>query len=123
VIHEFLNKGTDVMTLLYLNSDEMGRGDSDLGRRLLIVFLENLANSNTSIDLVGCLNSGVSLTTQDGPELDALRLLEKKGAKIASCGTCLDHLNIRDDLKIGIIGNMEMTVDVMGSADRVIAPC
>jgi selenium metabolism protein YedF len=113
----------DIVTLLYLNSDEMGRGDRELGRRLLVAFLEKLADSLQVVDLVGCVNSAVRLTTNEGPALEALRRLESRGAKIASCGTCLEHMNLSDELKIGMVGNMEMTVEVMGSADRVIRPC
>jgi selenium metabolism protein YedF len=110
------------MTLLYLSSDQMGQGDSTLGRKLLAVYLEKLAASDVQIDLIGCLNDGVRLTTEGSPVLDSLKALEARGARIASCGTCLDHLGIRDKLAIGEVGNMDMTVEVLATADRVIRP-
>jgi hypothetical protein len=51
-----------------------------------------------------------------------LRALEKKGARIATCGTCLDHLQRRDKLLIGLVGTMDMTIQVMATADRIIRP-
>lgn len=111
------------MTLLYLNSDEMGRGDAALGRKLLLVFLRELAASGVPVDVVGCVNGGAVLTQEGSEALPSLRELEKRGARIATCGTCLDHLGIRDTLALGEVGNMAGTVAVMGSADRVIRPC
>ncbi len=112
------------MTFLYLNSDTMGNGqDKELGQKLLVLFLEKLAASKVTVDMIGCLNGGVFLTTCEGPALESLRLLQGRGAHIASCGTCLDHLGLRDSLKIGEVGAMEMTVQIMATADRVLQPC
>ncbi len=110
------------MTLLYLASDQMGQGDPALGRKLLATYLEKLAASEVQIDLVGCLNDGVRLTSEGSPVLESLKALEARGARIASCGTCLDHLGIREELAIGEVGNMDMTVEVLATAERVIRP-
>jgi selenium metabolism protein YedF len=108
------------MTFLYLNSDQMGTGDPELGRKLLIIFLEKLAASDAHIDMVGCVNNGINLTTDGSPVIDSLRLLEEKGARIASCGTCLDHFQRREKLIIGVVGTMDQTVQIMTTADRII---
>jgi len=111
------------MTFLYLNSDRMGTGDPALGRRLLEMFLDELARSAVPVDLIGCVNDGIRLTTEGSTVLDSLRELASRGARIASCGTCLDHLGLRDQLRIGEVGNMAMTVQVLATADRVLRPC
>ncbi len=108
------------MTFLYLNSDKMGSGDPVLGSSLMHSFLKNLATSDVAVDLVGCVNDGVLLTSQGSESLEHLQALEAKGATIATCGTCLEHLGIKDKLAIGMVGNMEQTVQVMGTADRII---
>jgi len=108
------------MTLLYLNSDMMGIGDPQLGRKLLKLFLNKLAESDTKIDVVGCVNAGVLLTSEGSEVLDSLKKLEDKGTQIATCGTCLDHLNLHDKLQIGEVGTMDQTVQVMATADRII---
>jgi hypothetical protein len=111
------------MNFLYLSSDKMGEGDAELGRKLLVVFLEKLADSDVVVDVVGCVNSGILLTTTpDGPALPALQKLATRGARIVSCGTCLDHLNRRELLQIGDVGGMDGTVQIMATADRVIRP-
>ena len=111
------------MTFLYLNADAMGRGNKKLGRKLLVTFLEKLAASDVQIDLVGCVNGAVRLTTRPGPALESLEALAAKGARIATCSTCLDHLGLRDKLRIGEVGTMDDTVRVMAMAERVIRPC
>lgn len=110
------------MNFLYLNSDRMGEGDPELGRRLLRSFLSELAKSDVRIDVVGCVNFGVNLTTEGSDTLDALRELERRGARVASCGTCLDHYGLRAKLSIGEVGSMAATVQMMATADRVIRP-
>ena len=108
------------MTFLYLNSDKMGDGDSALGSKLMLAFLKNLAASDTPVDLVGCVNDGIRLTSRDSEALPYLQELESRGAQIATCGTCLDHMGLQDRLAIGVVGNMEQTVQVMASADKII---
>jgi selenium metabolism protein YedF len=108
------------MVFLYLNSDQMGKGDEDLGRILLEKYLEKLANSDENIDLIGCVNSGINLTTKGSQVIDSLKRLEKKGTRIASCGTCLDHYNKRNELLIGEIGSMDQTVQIMAQATKII---
>ncbi|MBL7052988.1 MAG: sulfurtransferase-like selenium metabolism protein YedF [Candidatus Marinimicrobia bacterium] len=110
------------MTFLCLNSDKMGEGDQELGKKLLVSFLKNLAKSDIQIDIIGCVNSGVFLTTAENPALKHLRTLEEKGAQIASCITCLEHYNLKNNLLIGGIGTMEQSVQMMATADRVIKP-
>jgi hypothetical protein len=112
------------MTFLYLNSDRMGSGpDEELGQRLLVLFLRKLVEAQIPVDLVGCSNGAVLLATREGPALAILKQLKARGARIAVCSTCLDHLGLRDSLMVGEPGNMDTMVQVMASADRVISPC
>lgn len=108
------------MTFLYLNKDTMGFGDPELGKQLLISFLKNLAGSDLKIDMIGCVNSGINLTTEDGEALELLKALESKGTIIATCGTCLDYHKKKDQLRIGVVGSMPQTVEIMGKADKII---
>jgi selenium metabolism protein YedF len=110
------------MTLLYLNSDCLGQGDSDLGKDLMFIFINELANSNIKIDLISCLNSGINLTTTGSEVLNVLKELENKGAKISSCATCLDFYGKRDQLQIGEVGSMKKTVQSLAEADKIIRP-
>ena len=76
------------MNFLYLNSDKMGEGDPELGRKLLLVFLEKLAASDVTIDVVGCVNNGIFLTTApDSPALASLRQLVGALSPFAMAGS------------------------------------
>jgi hypothetical protein len=110
------------MNFLYLNSDKMGEGDPDLGRSLLAIFLEKLAASDVPVDVVGCVNNGIFLTTAGSDVLPSLQALQARGARIVSCGTCLDYHERRELLQIGEVGGMDGTVQLMATADRVIRP-
>ena len=110
------------MTLLYLNSDQMGSGDPELGRRLLKIFLAELAASATPVDLIGCCNSGVQLTTAGSDVIAHFATLQARGARIATCGTCLEHLGLEGQLLIGEVGTMAQSVQAMAMADKVIRP-
>ncbi len=111
------------MTFLYLNSDRIGQGDAELGRRLLTIFLQKLVASEVKVDFVACLNGAALLTTEDGPALESLRALAERGATVTTCGTCLDHLQRREHLRLGAVGGMQQTVELFVAADRIIAPC
>jgi selenium metabolism protein YedF len=110
------------MNVLYLNSDKMGEGDDELGRRLLLIFLEKLAGSDAPIDAVGCVNSGIRLTTEEGQALASLQALAARGARVLTCGTCLDYHDKREALLIGEVGSMDGTVAMMMTAERIIRP-
>jgi hypothetical protein len=110
------------MNVLYLNSDQMGQGDPELGRKLLLIFLEKLAASDTRIDAVGCVNGAIRLTTEEGPALASLQTLAARGARILTCGTCLEYHGKQDALRIGEVGDMAGTVAMMATAERIIRP-
>jgi len=110
------------MTFLYLSSSQMGAGDPVLGKKLLKSFLEKLAESGEKVDLIGCVNSGIDLTTTGSEVLDILKKFEQRGARIATCGTCLDYHDKRDKLQIGEVGTMDQTIQVMIQADKIIRP-
>lgn len=111
------------MTFLFLNSDKMGEGDAELGKKLLKAFLSELSKSTTQVDLIGCVNSAINLTTQGSDVIEILQTFEQKGTQIASCGTCLDYHGKRDKLLIGQVGTMGNTVEIMTTAEKIIRPC
>ena len=110
------------MTFLYLSSDQMGSGDAELGRKLLVAFLRQLHDAGTTVDVIGCVNHGVFLTTEEGPAAKILESFAERGTRVASCGTCLDHFGRREQLRVGEIGTMDQTVEIMAAAERVIRP-
>lgn len=109
-------------TVLLITADAVGRGDDELGRILMRSFVKTLKESPELPGTMLFLNSGVLLTTQGSPLLDDLAALEQAGVDIFSCGTCLDYYKLRDELRIGSVGNMAQTVARLMSADHVVSP-
>ena len=107
------------MKVLYLNSNKMGEGDPELGKKLLLIFLEKVYNT-IDIDVIVCVNSAVYLTSSNVVEI--LRKFEAKGVTVSSCGTCLDFYSIREKLQVGNVGSMDLLVNLMNQAKKVIRP-
>jgi intracellular sulfur oxidation DsrE/DsrF family protein len=110
------------MNLLYLSSDQIGNATPELGRKLMCAFLEKVVASEVHVDFVACLNGGVFLTTDEGPALESLRTLASRGTRVLTCGTCLDHYGREETLLVGAVGGMQQTVELLATAERVIAP-
>lgn len=95
--------------IIYLNSDTMGFGSDELGKILVRNFLLTIAeDQNLKIKAIFLVNAAVKLACEGSHVLDALGELENKGAKIYSCGTCLDYFNLKEKLKSGTAGNMKL---------------
>jgi selenium metabolism protein YedF len=109
--------GTDVVLIA---SDRFGTGDDRLGEILMKAFLNTLWDTEPKPAKLLFINDGVRLTTEGSEVLDALRLLEKEGVDIFSCGTCLEFYHLQDKLAVGGVTNMYDTVVSLVSAGKVI---
>ena len=105
-----------------MSSGTMGDGDERLGATLLKGFLYALTELDTWPDTVLFYNSGAYLTTAGSESIDDLRRLEDAGVEILTCGTCLNHYGIADNLAVGGVTNMYSIVELMMAADSVLKP-
>jgi selenium metabolism protein YedF len=112
-----VKSGTDVMLI---TSDQLGTGDEDLGQLLIATFINTLAEAKIKPARMLFINRGVMLTTEGSRVLDTLKQLEKEGVQIFSCGTCLNHYQLKEKLKVGQVTNMYDTVNSLLTADKVI---
>ncbi len=116
----------------FITTETLGRGDDDLGKKLMITFLETLEEFGEKLWRVILLNGGVKLATHVNASentahelslsLKALQKLESHGAKVLVCGTCLAHYGLMEQKGIGETSNM---LDIMTSlelADKIIRP-
>jgi selenium metabolism protein YedF len=92
--------------VLVISQDVMGRGDDNLGKILIKSFFHTLAETSPAPDIVVFFNTGVRLVAEGSEVLEDILALEKTGARILSCGTCLDYFNIKDLLGAGSVTNM-----------------
>jgi hypothetical protein len=67
-------------------------------------------------------NSGAFMTCQDSPALADLKELETLGVEIMTCGTCLNHYGLTDQLQVGSVTNMYVIAEKMTGADLIVKP-
>jgi selenium metabolism protein YedF len=105
---------------MLIASDQLGVGDEALGQLLIAAFINTLPEAKTRPMKMLFINRGVLLTTEGSRVLDSLQKLESNGVQIFSCGTCLNHYQLKEKLKVGKVTNMYDTVDSLLNADNVI---
>ncbi len=106
--------------VLLVASDQLGSGDESLGQLLIASFINALPEAKPRPSKIMFINRGVMLTTEGSRVIDALKQLEKDGVQIFSCGTCLNHYQLKEKLKVGQITNMYDIVNSLFNADKVV---
>ena len=87
--------------MVMISSNCLGRGDDELGGKLVINFIKTLKEMGNELWRLVFVNSGVKLTIENADTLDDLIELEKNGIQILVCGTCLDHFKLLEKKRIG----------------------
>ena len=103
-------------------SSVMGHGDDELGAVLVKAFTFALTQQDELPDSILFYNGGVKLTCQGSPVLEDLEKLAGAGVEILSCGTCLKHYGIEDELAVGEVTNMYVIVEKQMQAGIVVRP-
>ena len=99
-------------------TDCMGRGDDELGHKLMKAFIFAVTQQEELPATMLFYNGGAKLTVEGSPVLDDLKGLAEQGVEILTCGTCLDHYGIKDQLAVGEVTNMYVIVEKMEQAVR-----
>jgi selenium metabolism protein YedF len=107
-------------TVIFIASDEMGRGDAKLGQILMKNFIFTLIESDTSPDAIYFVNNGVKLTIGSSDVIEPLAELANRGVDIASCGLCLEFFNVKETLAVGRISNMLELINALEGAGNII---
>jgi len=107
-------------TVIFIASDEMGRGDAKLGQILMKNFIFTLIESDTSPDAIFFVNNGVKLTVGGSDVIEPLTELANRGVDIASCGLCLEFFNVKETLAVGRISNMLELINALEVAGNII---
>ena len=67
-------------------------------------------------------NGGAHLTCRGSESLEDLKHLEAQGVEILTCGTCLNHYGLTEDLEVGGVTNMYTIVEKLAGAGKVVKP-
>lgn len=112
---ENLSKGKTYLIL----SDKIGSGDEELGKLLMKSLIYTLTQTKPFPNKILLLNSGVNLSTINDEIVQHLKMLEKEGTEVFSCGTCLNFYNLAEQLQVGKIGNMYDVVESITEKDVI----
>ena len=107
--------------MMLVGNNLMGKGDDELGDRLMVNFISTLKEMGPSLWRLVLLNGGVKLAVEGSAVLPTLQELEKEGVHILVCGTCLNHFGLLEGKQVGETTNMLDVVTSMQLADRVIS--
>lgn len=103
-----------------ISNDKLGTGDEKLGATLIKSFIYALTEQKVLPKTIIFYNKGVLLTASNKECIEDLKILEKKGIEIISCGTCLSYFGLKEHLKVGTITNMYTIVENLNNASSVI---
>jgi selenium metabolism protein YedF len=103
-----------------ISSQFIGRGEDPLGEILLKSFLKTILELPLPEKLV-FLNTGVKLTIEGAPTINALKEIESRGVEIMVCGTCLDYFQVKDKVAVGRVSNFLEIAESMLNADKVVS--
>ena len=106
--------------MVMISSDQIGRGDHELGEKLMVNFIKTLKEMGEDLWQLVFVNHGVKLATLNSPVLKELKDLETDKVGILVCGACLTHLGLLEQKKVGQTTNMLDIVMAMQYADKVI---
>jgi len=106
--------------LILVGCDRLGRGDEELGARLMGNFLATLPEMGGNLWALVLVNAGVKLAVRGSPVLESLTRLAAAGVMILVCGTCLNHFGLLEAKAVGETTNMLDIVTHLQVADKVI---
>ena len=106
--------------MVMVGASVLGRGDDELGEKLMINFLKTLKEMGNDLWRLVFVNDGVKLTINNSKVLSILQDLEKNNVHILVCGACLTHFDLMDKKAVGETTNMLDVVTSMQLADKVI---
>ena len=107
-----------------IKSKGMGHGEDDeiLLEKLMEGFIHTLAGRDNLPKHLIMYGSGVQLACTGSDSIEDLKVLEEKGVKVRSCGICLDHYELKDELKVGGTTTMAEVVDIITTSEKVVTP-
>jgi selenium metabolism protein YedF len=107
--------------LVLLATDRLGKGDDDLGGKIVINFIRNLKEMGDDLWRLVLLNGGVKLAVEGSEALPQLQELAGTGLGIMVCGPCLKVFNLFEKRQVGELASMVDIVTSMQVADKVIS--
>lgn len=110
----------DTGYVLMIGSTSMGRGDDELGRRLLNGFLEGLAQVDNQPNQIVLLNEAVLMVAKTSTFLAPLKQLAAMGCDILVSSESADQYGVTAELALGFTVNSLHIAELVSQASRVV---
>jgi len=93
--------------VVLIRGEGMGQGNDELGMMLLANFLRMLGEKDAYVPrMIFLLNHGVKIACKGSVMLGHLSQLVEKGTNLVICRTCLEYLELTDQVAVGKVGGM-----------------
>lgn len=107
--------------LVFIGSQEIGKGEPDLGKKLMMNYIRALKEMGPELWRLIFVNHGVKFVINGSEVLSDLKGLEAEGTRVLVCGTCLTYLGLTDARAVGQTTNMPDIITAMQLADKIIS--
>jgi len=97
----------------------LGDGAEELGKILIKGFFYAMSELPTPPEFLIFFNSGAYLTSADSNTIIDLKMLEARGTKILTCGTCINYYGLKFPA-VGEIADMYRIAEKLTTAARVV---
>lgn len=114
-------RGEGGHTVVAVPSDQMGRGEPELGGVLVRAFFHTLTEMEYVPAAIVFYNTGVRLAVGGSPIVDDLCALAARGVEILVCGTCLGYYDLKDKVAQGVVSNMYAIAETLLHAEKVVS--
>ncbi|MEQ2527346.1 DsrE family protein [Bacillaceae bacterium CLA-AA-H227] len=98
--------------VILLTSDQLGKGDKELGEGILETFFTILKQKEDLPLDIFCMNRGVFALTEQSLVSLHLKELEEKGVEVLACKTCVDYYELNEQLATGKISGMAHFIEL-----------
>lgn len=102
-------------TMILITTDSLGKGDRELGDRLMANYFRLLSQANTVPRIIFLIHKGVYLATAQSTVAEHMAVLESRGVDIISCQTCVDYYNIKSEIQVGLVSGMTDLLELMAT--------
>lgn len=107
-------------TVILVTNEGMGNAPTGLRYKLAVKYFQLLLDDQKLPAAICFYTEGVRLVCIGSPVLDQLKALQERGVHLIVCQTCLEYYDLRDQVRVGIIGGMGDIIEAQWQADKVI---
>lgn len=107
-------------SVLLVTENGMGKADNKLQQILINKYFDLLLQSENLPSAICFYTEGVKLVCEGSRVLEQLHALESRNVRLIICSTCLNHFELAEKVKVGIVGGMGDILEAQMKAEKVI---